>query len=74
MPTHKDIVDTFDSYNTYNLLILFNQIKDKCVNHGLNILDNTDYNTEVEFIDLIKNNVNLRQYHENKLSKVKKKS
>ena len=31
-------------------------------------------NLNLKDIELIKNNVNLRQYHENKLSKVKKKS
>ena len=51
-----------------------NEIKENCQKSGLNILDNTDYNTSVEFVDLIKNNINLRLYHENKINNFKKKS
>ena len=74
MPTSEEIIDTFESFNTYDILTLFNEIKDTCQKSGLNILDNTDYNTSVEFVDLIKNNINLRLYHENKTNNFKKKS
>ena len=74
MPTSEEIIDTFDTFNTYDILTLFNEIKDNCQKSGLNILDNTDYNTSVEFVDLIKNNINLRLYHENKIDNFKKKS
>ena len=74
MPSREEIVDSFDSYHTYNLLILYNKLKDKCISHGLNLLDNTNYNTSIEFINLIKNNVDLKYYHQNKMTKIKKKS
>ena len=74
MPTSQEIIDTFETFNTYDILTLFNEIKDNCQKSGLNILDNTDYNTSVEFVDLIKNNINLRLYHENKINNFKKKS
>ena len=74
MPTSEEIIDTFDTFNTYDILTLFNEIKENCQKSGLNILDNTDYNTSVEFVDLIKNNINLRLYHENKTNNFKKKS
>ena len=74
MPTSEEIIDTFETFNTYDILKLFNEIKDNCQKSGLNILDNTDYNTSVEFVDLIKNNINLRLYHENKTNNFKKKS
>jgi len=74
MPTSEDIIDTFDTFNTYDILTLFNDIKEDCQKYGLNILDNTDINTSVEFVDLIKNNINLRLYHENKTNNFKKKS
>ena len=74
MPTSEEIIDTFETFNTYDILTLFNEIKDNCQKSGLNILDNTDYNTSVEFVDLIKNNINLRLYHENKTNNFKKKS
>ena len=74
MPTSEEIIDTFETFNTYDILTLFNEIKDNCQKSGLNILDNTDYNTSVEFVDLIKNNINLRLYHENKIDNFKKKS
>lgn len=74
MPTSEEIIDTFETFNTYDILTLFNEIKENCQKSGLNILDNTDYNTSVEFVDLIKNNINLRLYHENKINNFKKKS
>ena len=64
MPTKEEIEDTFDTFHSFNLLSLLNEVKDETCNKGINILNNTCKTLEKDFIELIKYNIDYKDYYQ----------
>ena len=61
MPTTEEVRETF--YENYSLILddyLYN-LKKSCADNQLNILNDTDVSTNIDFVDLILENCDLKK-------------
>lgn len=64
MPKKEEIEDTFETFHSTNLLNILSNFKNETFNKGIKILNNANNNMEKEFIDIIKYNIDIRDYYD----------
>ena len=64
MPKKEEIEDTFETFHSTNLLNILSNFKNETFYNGIKILNNTTQNMEKEFIDIIKYNIDIRDYYD----------
>ena len=65
MPKKEEIEDKFEALHTYNLISLLYDLKDNLKSHAIPILDIESKNHSTEFINLIKYNINYKDFYNN---------
>ena len=61
MPTREDIIDTFETYHSYNLI----RLHELCFKDCPEFLNKTNPNKLNEFVDLIMNSIDYRNFYKN---------
>lgn len=62
MPTVNILEELFDLHHSYDIINLFNELKEK--NIGFKILNKEDSKTQLmDFVNLIKNNIDMRHLY-----------
>lgn len=61
MPTNEEVKETF--YDNYSLILddYLYKLKKICVDNQINILNDTDVSTNIDFVDLIFENCDLKK-------------
>lgn len=66
MPSKEEIEDKFDTIHTYNLISLLTDIKNSLKGNAIPILNNESTDHSEQFINLIKYNIDYKDFYNNK--------